>query len=246
MLECNGLSVKRGGKCLLRDVSFLCERGEVTVLFGKNGAGKSSLLAALTGALPYGGSAAVHGAEILRLPPLERAKRIALLPQFLPQTDMTVGELCAMGRYPHRPLSPRLSPEDLGAMARALSRTGMEGFSERRVSSLSGGERQRAFLAMLLSSEGDVLLFDEPTAALDPAAGREILALLSALAEEGKCVLAVMHDLEGGIAIAHRALLLDGGTLAFAGTKEELLATDRLETTFGVRRYTAEGRIFFA
>ena len=131
-------------------------------------------------------------------------------------------------------------------MARALSRTGMEDFSERRVSSLSGGERQRAFLAMLLASEGDVLLFDEPTAALDPAAGREILALLSALAEEGKCVLAVMHDLEGGIAIAHRALLLDGGALTFAGTKEELLATDRLETAFGVRRYQAEGRIFFA
>jgi ABC-type cobalamin transport system ATPase subunit len=55
-----------------------------------------------------------------------------------------------------------------------------------------------------------------------------------------------MHDLEGGIAIAHRALLLDGGALTFAGTKEELLATDRLETAFGVRRYTAEGRIFFA
>jgi iron complex transport system ATP-binding protein len=91
-----------------------------------------------------------------------------------------------------------------------------------------------------------VLLFDEPTAALDPAAGREILALLSALAEEGKCVLAVMHDLEGGIAIAHRTLLLDGGALTFAGTKEELLTTDRLETAFGVRRYTAEGRIFFA
>jgi hypothetical protein len=76
--------------------------------------------------------------------------------------------------------------------------------------------------------------------------GRLSLALLSALAEEGKCVLAVMHDLEGGIAIAHRALLLDGGALTFAGTKEELLATDRLETAFGVRRYTAEGRVFFA
>ena len=246
MLECNSLSIKRGGRYVLRDAAFRLEPGEVTVLFGKNGAGKSSLLAALTGAIPYLGSATLEGRELSSIPPRQRATKIALLPQQLPPTEMTVWELCAMGRYPHRPISPRPTAEDLAAVGRALARTGMEGFARRPVSSLSGGERQRAFLAMLLASEGEVLLFDEPTAALDPAAGREILALLSALAKEGKCVLAVMHDLEGGISIANRALVLDGGALTFAGTREELLATDLLEGTFGVCRYEAKGRIFFA
>ena len=245
MLRIEGLFAGYGKRNVLEDLSFTALDGRVSVLFGKNGAGKSTLLRAIAGGHPYGGSILLDGEEVSRLTPRSRARRIALLPQLLPPTDMTVSELCALGRYSLDPLAFRESEEDREAVFRALLRVGMTEYKNRPVSTLSGGERQRAYLAMLLAGEAGTLLFDEPTAALDPTARGEILSLLGELAKEGKCILAVTHDIEGGLSVADDAVLLSRGRALFAGSKEDLLATDLLEETFALRRFEAEGRVFF-
>lgn len=245
MLTIEALSAGYGKRNVLEGVSFTALDGRVSVLFGKNGAGKSTLLRAIAEGHPYTGSILVDGWETSRLSSRARARRLALLPQHLPSTDMTVLELCALGRYSLDPFAFRKTEEDREAVFRALLRTGMTEYKNRPVSTLSGGERQRAYLAMLLSGEANTLLFDEPTAALDPTSRWEILRLLGELAREGKCILAVTHDLEGGLSVADDAVLLSRGRALFAGTREALLATDLLEETFALRRFETEGRVFF-
>ena len=247
MIAFEELSVKKGSQTILHDVTFSLRAGTVTALIGKNGSGKSTLLSCVNRLCPYEGTIRLEARDLAAFAPLERAKKIALLPQILPNTELTVSSLTALGRLPYTGSMGRLSDTDRQRIAEALAMTDMSALASRPCNTLSGGERQRAFLAMLLAQDAELLLLDEPTAFLDTDAANGLYHILSDLVQShGKTVLAVMHDLSAAIHLADDIAILDGGTLEFFGTAEECLAVHAIERTFSVTAHHADQRVFFA
>ena len=244
MIEFRDVSLRLGRKNILQNISFsLPERG-ITVLVGRNGSGKSSLLSCVNGQRGYSGTILWNGEDISVLSPAERAKRIALLPQTMPAPHITAFALAAFGRTPHLGISGKLQKEDEENVYAALAAVNAADLADRFVDSLSGGERQRVNLAMILAQDTPCILLDEPTAHLDPVYTAEFLEQLLPLRQE-KSVLLVLHDLSLAAQFADHVAVLEEGQLRFFGTRGACLSQEVLETVFGVRRFCSEDRIFF-
>lgn len=244
MIEFRDVSLRLGRKNILQNISFsLPERG-ITVLVGRNGSGKSSLLSCVNGRRGYSGTILWNGDDLSALPPLERAKRIALLPQTMPAPHITDFALAAFGRTPHLGISGKLQKEDEEKVYAALAAVNAADLADRFVDSLSGGERQRVNLAMILAQDTPCILLDEPTAHLDPAYTAEFMEQLLPLRQE-KSILLVLHDLSLAAQFADHVAVLEEGQLRFFGTRGECLSQKVFETVFGVRRFCSEDRIFF-
>jgi ABC-type cobalamin/Fe3+-siderophores transport system ATPase subunit len=140
-----------------------------------------------------------------------------------------------MGRTPHLKLLENEGARDFQSARAAMERTGTWELADRRVDELSGGERQRVVVARALAQETPVLLLDEPTAHLDIGHQASVLGLMRALCrDEGKAVLAVVHDLTLGAAYCDRLVMLrPGGTVAAEGSAEEVLRPEFLEEVYG-------------
>jgi len=251
MLVFRNVSLRLDGKSILQDVSFALRPHKLTALVGRNGSGKSSLLACVNQQIPYTGEIFEGEKNLALLPPRERAKAVAILPQTLPAPPVTVREMAAFGRNPYLDLTGRLTERDRRAVEAALAEAGVTDLADRRLDTLSGGERQRAALAMILAQNTPIALLDEPTAHLDHGHEAAFLQKLSTLKiQRKKTFLVVLHDLSLAVQYADDLLVLDHGRLVFSGTKEECLHQQTLETVFGLKRYTVEEeevlRIFFA
>lgn len=240
MLTCKNVGVTLGGQEILRDVSFSLVPGALTALIGKNGSGKSTLAACLGQRIPYSGQILLENTDLRALSPKERAKSIAFLPQMLPSPALTVREIAEMGRSPYLGLNRRLSPEEQEKVESALHRTGMLPLANRLLPTLSGGEKQRAYLAMILSQDAPLLVLDEPTAYMDMAAEAEFLSLLQSLAQEGRTLLVILHNLSLAARCADQIIALSYKTVAFSGSREECLEKAVIERLFGVRRVDAD------
>lgn len=242
MLEFRNVSVHLGRKDIVKNINFTVKKGKITVLLGKNGSGKSTLIRAAGGMLKCNGEILWEGRT---LAPAQRARLAAFLPQQLPETELTVEEVVALGRHPYTGLLGKTGAADRAAVARALSAMGLEGLCERSVATLSGGEKQRVFLAQALAQQTPLLVLDEPATFMDVAAAGEVDALCRNLRAEGRTVLAVMHDLSRAVALADEIVVLEAGKIIFAGSKQNCLEQRVLERCFGVRRIQAEEHIFF-
>ena len=241
MLELKGLSLILGGRRILNEVDLEITRGRVTVLLGKNGSGKTSLLRCINRERPYLGDILLDGVNITLLSPKKRARRVAYLPQLLPQAEITVGELALLGRMPHLGPLAIAGEADRAAAHAALATVGLLDRADERLTALSGGELRRAYLAMTLAQEAPLLLLDEPTAHLDTDAKRELLSLISRLVrEEGRTALLVLHDLNDAIRIADDIALLEAGKLVFFGARDAFLAEGLPERAFGLAPHRTE------
>ena len=235
------LSAAYGKRKILDEVQFSLPGG-VTALLGRNGCGKSTLLNCIAGALPCKGSVKLEGEELTALPARERAKRIGILPQILPSPDLPAEEVVSFGRSP---FSTRLSKDEKENVLSVMQKLGIEELKERRVSTLSGGERQKVFFAMLLVQDAPLMLLDEPTTYMDLPFKSVFFGVLKELAENGKTVMLVSHDLSDGIQAAENVLLLENGAISFAGTREECLEQEIVERAFGAKRYETDGIVLF-
>jgi iron complex transport system ATP-binding protein len=185
------LSVTLSGRAVLHDVSLTVVPGELVALCGPNGAGKSTLLRALAGLLPE--------------TPAADARRVAWLPQGAHSVwGLTVEQVAGLGRIPHRDAAA-------APVTRALQLCGIQALRAARVDRISGGEARRAMLARVFATEPEVLLLDEPTADLDPAASHAIMRLLRATADGGRAVVVVLHALDLALRYANRVVLLADG-----------------------------------
>ena len=246
MLEIKNLSVSVRQKNILQSLSLSLDEGKLTVLIGKNGCGKSTLISCIGGMRPYTGEIHLDGAPISSLTPRDRARRIAILPQLLKTPHMSVERLVSLGRTPHLALTERISEADTAAIEGALASVGIADLRDRFADELSGGERQKAYLAMTLAQEASILILDEPTTYMDVAVSHGFMEQLSRLKDQQKkTVLAVMHDLNCALRYADRVAVMDEGRIVFHGTTDACLATDVIERTFGVVRHEIDGRCFF-
>jgi iron complex transport system ATP-binding protein len=209
--------------------------GEMVAILGPNGAGKSTLLKLLLGALePDRGTAEYEGVAAARWEPVERARRIGVLPQHEePAFPVAVGELVAMGRYPHLGRWRRPGAADRAAVRSALERCRIDDLAGRPFATLSGGERQRARLARALAQEPEALALDEPTASLDVAHEMEIWEILKDEAARGRAVLLTTHHLNLAARYADRLVLLHHGRVTAAGPPVEVLTADTVSAVYG-------------
>jgi iron complex transport system ATP-binding protein len=231
------LSVELGGREVVAGVSLSVGRGGWLMLIGPNGAGKSTVLRALVGLLAYRGSATLHGRDVRSVPRRELARCVAFVPQN-PQlpAEMSVWEYAALGRTPHLGYLGRRGHGDEQAVQASLERLDLTDMASRRLGTLSGGERQRVVLARALAQEADVLLLDEPTAALDVGRQQDVLELVRELrARRALTVIGALHDLTLAGQYADRLLLLDHGRIAAAGPATEVLRRPLLERHYRAR-----------
>ena len=247
MLEIKNLSVRYGEKTVLDNLSFALRPHRLTVLVGRNGAGKSTLFGCVNQQVAYTGTITEGEKNLALIPPRERAKSIAILPQSLPSPHITGRELVGLGRNPYLDFTGRLTATDKRAVENALQDADAQELAARYVDTLSGGEKQRILLAMILAQNTPIVLLDEPTAHLDLGYEAAFLELLRKLKKERKkTFLLILHDLNLAARYADDLIVLDGGHMVFSGTKEECLEKKILEETFGLRRYTVEDRTFFS
>ena len=229
MLAAENLTLTRGGKRVVDNLSAALIPGQITAIVGPNGAGKSSLLLGLTGLLmPLQGSVTLDGAPLATCHPRTRAQSIGYLPQ-TPDIawDVAVENLVALGRLPWRDRGTQ-------AVEAAIAALALEPLRHRPVSQLSGGERARALLARVLAGEPRWILADEPLAALDLAHQLGLIAHLRTCARAGQGVVMVVHDL--GIAMNHadRVLVLKDGRLIADGPPQTALAPQVIAQGWGV------------
>ncbi|HEX7289881.1 MAG TPA: ABC transporter ATP-binding protein [Conexibacter sp.] len=216
-LAVRGLAVGHGDRAVLRDVSFAARKGSVTALVGPSGAGKSTLLRCLNRLLvPHDGSILLDGVSTAELEPCALRRRVGLVGQVPVMLPGSVRENLAYG------LAPSAAGDD--ALARALRAAGLDpSFLARPAGELSGGERARVALARALTRNPELLLLDEPTAALDADAARHVGTTLRTLARDGLGVVVATHDLPFAADVADRVVALRQGT-AVVGAPAELLA----------------------
>jgi len=239
-LDAQGLSFRYGdGFSAVDGVDLRLAAGELVAVVGPNGSGKTTLLKLLGGLLaPDAGVVRLFGAELASLAVRERARRIARVPQVLealPEVD--VAEFVRAGRYAHRSwmdnwLGSR-DAEDARALAAALGEADVADFADRRLSELSGGQGQRVLVARALAQEADVLLFDEPTASLDPDHRVRLFELIAGLTRAGRGAVVATHELALASRFADRVLLLEQGRTVAEGAVEAVLCRPVLEPVFG-------------
>jgi iron complex transport system ATP-binding protein len=241
VISLDDVSVSFGATTVLDGISLEVPEGQFLALVGPNGAGKTTLLRTANGLLvPDSGRVTVDGGDVAELSTKAVGRRVATVPQATSVAfEFDVEDVVAMGRTPHR---SRFSPADTAdreAVEAALERTDTAQFADRSIDSLSGGERQRVLLARALAQETPTLLLDEPTASLDINHQVRTLSLARKLADEGKTIVAAIHDLELAARFCDNMALLAGGDIVAAGPPEEVLTAERLETAFGVRTAVA-------
>lgn len=219
-----------------RDLSVEIPRASFTVIIGPNGCGKSTLLRALARTLkPRAGEVLLEGQPVERMRGKDVARRLALLPQSpVAPEAITVGDLVARGRYPHQGILRQWSPADARAVAAALDATEVADLRDRYVADLSGGQRQRVWLAMALAQETDLLLLDEPTTYLDIAHQVEVMDLCARLHEEGRTLVAVLHDLNQAARYATHLVAMRDGRVVAEGPPAEVVTAERVRDVFGL------------
>ncbi|HBD21458.1 MAG TPA: cobalamin/Fe(3+)-siderophore ABC transporter ATP-binding protein [Dietzia sp.] len=237
-----GLTLGYGAAPVIRDLDLDLPAGRTTVLIGANGCGKSTILRALGRQLrPLSGSIETDGHLLSEVRAREHARSVAFLPQSpLVPEGLTVAELVARGRHPHRRWWGGGDDDDT-AVAEALAMTGTAEFAHRRVDELSGGQRQRVWVALVLAQATPTLLLDEPCSFLDLAHQLDVLDLVRDLPlpaghrDHGtgrRTVVAVLHELSLAARVAdHLVAVAEGGVVA-AGPPGQVITQETLRRVF--------------
>lgn len=228
------VSVKRGSRWIVNDVSLAVNPGEVLALVGPNGAGKSSILATLSGDLtPQRGRALLLNRPTASYRPIQQARLRAMLLQANQVSfPFSVTQVVEMARTPWAGQPEEERDEE--AIAWAIDAVDIGHLAHRRFNELSGGEKARVSLARVLAQETPIVLLDEPTAALDLHHQERVMGVVRRLGETGKSVVVVVHDLTLAAAYADRVALIVEGRLVAGGTPGDVITPERISQVYRV------------
>lgn len=236
MVEVRNLLVGYGEAPVLSDVSLTFPTGQVTGVLGPNGCGKSTLLKAALGLIPIqGGQVLLDGQDLHTLSPRDVAQRAAYLAQSRSVPSITARRMVLHGRFPYLSYPRRYRPEDYQMADQALQWADASDLAGRAMDRLSGGQRQKVYLAMALAQDTQTIFMDEPTTFLDISHQLEVMALARRLANLGRAVVLVLHDLDLALRGCDRVALLSGGVLRALGSPEEVFLSGVLDEVFHVR-----------
>nr|WP_225937080.1 ABC transporter ATP-binding protein [Myxococcus sp. RHSTA-1-4] len=241
MLVTRALVAGYGPRPILHGVDCEVRPGELWAVLGPNGTGKSTLLRAVLGVVPWSrGEVRLFGRARAEWEPRALARKLAWVPQnFEPAEGFSGLELVLMGRSPHLGLWGLPSAKD-AALARAvLEELGVAYLADRPGEALSGGERRMLLLARGLVQEPELLLLDEPTAFLDVAHQVGTLDRVRARVDAGLGAVAVLHDVNLAAAFATHVLLLRDGKVLARGPAGTVLERGALEALYGLPMETA-------
>lgn len=232
-------------KVALNSVSLTLKEGDFVTVIGNNGAGKSTLLNCIAGVYTVDkGSIILDGKDITKLPEHKRARwmgRVFQDPLKGTAFDMTIEENLAIAYYKNksRGLGPGITSKDRGFFREKLSmlEMGLEDKMTQKVKLLSGGQRQALTLFMASITEPKLLLLDEHTAALDPAAASKVLALTDRCAEDPKlCTLMITHNMKDALKHGNRTILMKDGRIVMdiSGEERRRMTVEKLIEKFSI------------
>jgi len=216
-LNINGISVSYNRKTALSNVYLKIESGHVYGLLGGNGSGKSTLFKSILGLVePDSGTVSLGDHEID-----EVRKHISYIPQ-KEEIDWTfpatVMDIVLMGRYPHRGVFEKIKKEDRERAEEALRQLGIEDLKNKQIGELSGGQQQRTFISRALCQDAEIFLFDEPFVGVDITTESRIMDIVRALAQAGKLVIIIHHDLAKVKEYFDRVIMINQRVVAYGET----------------------------
>lgn len=249
VLQLQGLTIGYEEKTIISDINAEVRTGELIGIIGRNGAGKSTLLKTIRGLLPAkAGQVLYFGKPLASYGEKELARRVAYLQQNVETGFGYTGlDIVLTGRYPYMKWWESEKDEDKELARDCMSYTGTLDLAERPVTEVSGGQKQRILLAKVLAQQTPVLFLDEPTTGLDMVYREEIFRFARELANMGKTILMVVHELDLAAAYCSRIFLLGEGKLLADETPEqvftETLLSRAYEADISVEQNPKNGRL---
>jgi ABC-type polar amino acid transport system ATPase subunit len=224
---------------VLRGVSTDVQPGEVVVIIGRSGVGKSTLLRCLNMLEePQSGHVKIDGIEL----PIGQRRTAEVRKRIIAIRTRMGMVFQEFNLFPHRSIIENIIEgpvvvkgiDQKTAIGKGEELLGWVGLSEKRDSypdQLSGGQKQRVAIARALAMEPKIMLFDEPTSALDPELIGEVLSVMKRLADEGMTMIVITHEMGFAREVADRIVFLDGGVIVEEGSPEKLMKNPQQETT---------------
>ncbi len=227
-LEVDQLEVCYGGIQAVRGISFSVNPGEIVAMIGANGAGKSSTLRAIAGAVPHAGVIRIDNQVIRTTHPEEIVRKgLSLVPEgrgiF---ANLSIEENLRLGAWTNRSNYDMNLSKVFGLFPRLKERR------NQMAGTLSGGEQQMLAMGRALMSRSEILLLDEPSMGLAPKLVREIFAILRDINQAGVTLLVVEQNAVMALRLAHRACLLELGAITLSGTGTELLENPKIRSAY--------------
>lgn len=234
VIEFKDLSIGYTNRTVIQGVNAAIKKGELIAIIGSNGAGKSTLLKTIRGLLPKKtGEVFYFGRNLEEYEEKEMARNVAYLQQNVEAGFGYTGlDIVMTARYPYMKWYESENEKDKKLAMECMSYTGTDELAERPVTAISGGQRQRVLLAKVLAQQTPILFLDEPTTGLDMVYREEIFRFARELADMGKTVLMVVHELDLAAKYCSRILLLGEGTLLADGKPEDVFTEELLSRAY--------------
>jgi ABC-type cobalamin/Fe3+-siderophores transport system ATPase subunit len=233
---------RTGDVRVFENVSLSLASGEVTVLLGPNGTGKSTLLKCMAGLLrPQQGRVLLDGVDVATIRPARLARRVGYVPQSNISTfPFRVRDVVVMGRAPHLNTLESPSARDVEIASGTMEQTGITHLADRSCHEISAGEWQMVLLARALAQQPDVLLLDEPTAHLDIGNQARILNAVRRLSRQGFTIVMASHAPDHAFMAGNRVAILKDRQLLALGCPDDVITPETLRRVYGVEVQVAD------
>lgn len=235
-LETHALGIGYPGHPVGRNLSITIPAGQVTMLLGPNGCGKTTLFRTMLGLLPMqGGRIGVDGRDLQSLSRNDIARHIAYVPQVTQgYFPFSVMDVVLMGRAPYLGTFEQPGARDREIAGAALEEVGLTDYKDRAFTAISGGQRQLVLIARALAQASPVLVMDEPTANLDYANQHLVMVRARSLAASGRSVIISSHNPDHALRFADYAVLMTAGTVLADGLNNQVLTGPNLSEVYGI------------
>lgn len=233
ILEINNLKFKYNSHNILNNVNFSVEKGEILVILGPNGVGKTTLLKCINSILKREkGNVYINDKDTFNMNVTEIAKQMSYVAQRTETAKLTAFDAILLGRRPH--IKWRVSEDDIKKVDAVIKRLSLEHLSLKYIDQMSGGELQKISLARAFVQETDLFLLDEPTSNLDLKNQAEILGLVKRVVKgHNLAAVMTMHDLNTALRYSDKYLFLQNGSIYGAGHVSQI-SSDMVESVYGI------------